>query len=126
MNIIEFDKGITKLEDLYYKLSDEKRNIYFDHLRLLSEELFYKAIDYVIDTHQGDYFPKPSEILGATTRIDNVSLANDRPQPGCEKCDYMGYILTEHATGQPTAKPCGCELGQKISKGWQQLHGDVE
>lgn len=128
MNIFEFKgikkddqlTGMDKLEAVFKPLTDEQRDIYFDRLRLLSEELFYDAVDYVIDTHKTKDFPKIGEILEASVQAGKESSGTLPDYSGirCDECNDIGYILTLHTNSQPSAHPCDCKLGEKIRQGW--------
>lgn len=121
MNIIIFKRGLDKLETVFKPLTDDARDIYFDRLRLLSEELFYTAVDYVIDTHKTRDFPKIGEILEASVQAGKESSGTLPDYSGikCNECRDIGYILTEHKDAQISARPCvECELGRRIKQGW--------
>lgn len=129
LNIFEFKgiktkddqlTGMDKLEAAFKPLTKEQLDIYFDRLRLLSPESFYRAIDYVIDVHKDTTFPKVAEILEATGHISMLASPGLPEATGikCGDCRDIGYILTEHKDAQPSARPCDCELGKKIKQGW--------
>jgi len=128
MNIFEFlgikkdDQltGMNKLEAAFKPLTNEQRDIYFDRLRLLAPETFYRAIDYVIDVHKDKTFPRVAEILEATSQASFETSAGLPDYSGikCDECNDIGYILTDHKDAQLSARPCDCELGKTIKQGW--------
>ena len=120
MNIVVFKKGLDKLEDIWKPLTDEQRDLYFDRLNLLSEDLYNKSIDYVLDTYKDKFFPKPADILEAATKVGLEGTGGLPEATGikCSTCKDIGYILTERSGGQPSACPCGCKRGEIIKEGW--------
>jgi len=128
MNIYEFKgikeddqlTGMDKLEAAFKPITKEQWDVYFDRLRLLSMELFYRAVDYIIDTHKDKGFPKVAEILEASSQAGKELPGGLPDYSGikCNMCNDIGYILTLHANSQPSACPCGCKLGEKIKQGW--------
>jgi len=128
LNIFEFKgikkegqlTGMDKLEAAFKPLTDEQRDIYFDRLRSLAPESFYRAIDYVIDVHKDKTFPRVAEILEATGHISILASPGLPEYTGikCSDCRDIGYILTKHEDAQPSARPCDCELGKTIKQGW--------
>ena len=120
MNIIEFKRGLDRLELVFKPLTVEQIDLYFDRLRFLSEELFNDSIDYILDTYKEKAFPKPADILEAATKSSSEGTGGLPDYSGirCEKCNDIGYILTDHKDSQPSARPCDCELGNRIKQGW--------
>jgi len=120
MNIIEFKRGLDRLELVFKPLTVEQIDLYFDRLRFLSEELFNESIDYVLDTYKDKAFPKPADILEAATKSSSEGTGGLPDYSGikCNMCNDIGYILTLHANSQPSACPCGCKLGETIKQGW--------
>ncbi len=120
MNVIEFKRGLDKLEAIYPPLTDEQRDLYFERLRLLSEDLYNKSIGYVLDTYKDKGFPKPADILEAATKVGMEGFPGLPEATGikCSTCKDIGYILTEHKDAQPSVRPCECERGKKIKQGW--------
>jgi len=111
---------LDKLEAIFKPLTDDQRDLYFDRLRLLSEELFNSSIDYILDTYKDKVFPKPADILEAATKASFETSPGLPDYSGikCNMCKDIGYILTLHANAQPSACPCGCKLGEKIKQEW--------
>lgn len=120
MNVIEFKRGLDKLEAIYKPLTDEQRDLYFERLRLLSEDLYNKSIGYVLDTYKDKFFPKPADILDAATKVGMEGSPGLPEATGivCRECNDIGYILTEHKEVQVSVRPCECERGKKIKQGW--------
>ena len=120
MNLIEFVRGLDRLETIYPPLTNEQRDLYFERLRLLSEYLYNKSIGYVLDTYKGKGFPKPADILEAATKVGMEGSSGLPEATGikCNTCGDGGYILTDHKNSQPSGRPCGCELGKNIRQGW--------
>ncbi|GAH37645.1 unnamed protein product [marine sediment metagenome] len=120
MNIVEFKRGLDKLELVFKPLTVEQIDLYFDRLRFLSEELYNNSIDYILDTYKDKVFPKPADFLEATTKVGLEGSPGLPEYSGikCDMCKDIGYILTLHANAQPSACPCGCKLGEKIKQGW--------
>ena len=120
MNIIEFKRGLDKLEAIFKPLTDDQRDLYFDRLNLLSEELYNKSIGYILDTYKDKWFPKPADILEAATKVGLEGTGGLPEATGivCRECNDIGYILTDHKDAQVTVRPCECELGKKIKQGW--------
>ena len=120
MNVVEFKRGLDKLEAIYKPLTDEQRDLYFDRLKLLSEELYNNSIDYILDTYKDKVFPKPADILEAATKsgLEGSPGLPEATGIKCNECRDTGYILTEHKDKQPSTHLCECELGKKIKQGW--------
>jgi len=119
MMIQEFKRGMDKLETVFRPLTGEQRDVYWDRLRLLAPDTFYRSIDYVIDIHKGKMFPQVAEILEATGHIATFSPGMpDYSGVKCAECQDIGYRMTDHKDHQPSVRPCGCELGKKIKQGW--------
>ena len=120
MNVIEFKRGLDKLEAIYKPLTDEQRDLYFERLKLLSEDLYNKSIGYVLDTYKDKVFPKPADILEAATKVGMEGSSGLPEATGikCNICRDIGYILTEHPDRQVSVRPCECERGKNIKQGW--------
>ena len=120
MNIIEFKKGLDRLELAFKPLTVEQIDLWFDRLRTLSEELYNSSIDYILDTYKDKVFPKPADILEAATKSSSEGTGGLPDYSGikCDVCRDIGYILTEHKDKQPSARPCDCKLGKIIKQGW--------
>ena len=61
MNVVVFKRGLDKLEAIYKPLTDEQRDLYFDVLERLHEDLYNKAIRYVLDTYKDKMPGKPDD-----------------------------------------------------------------
>lgn len=120
MNIIEFKRGLDRLDLAFKPLTVEQIELWFDRLRLLSEELYNNSIDYILDTYKEKAFPRPADFLEAATKSSSEGSAGLPDYSGikCDDCKDIGYILTEHKDAQPSARPCECELGKTIKQGW--------
>ena len=120
MNVIEFKRGLDKLEAIYKPLTNEQRDLYFERLKLLSEDLYNKSIGYVLDTYKDKVFPKPADILEAATKVGMEGSSGLPEATGikCNTCRDTGYILTEYPDRQPSVRPCECERGKRIRQGW--------
>lgn len=120
MNVIEFKRGLDKLEAIYKPLTDEQRDLYFERLRLLSEDLYNKSIGYVLDTYKDKVFPKPADILEAATKVGMEGSSGLPEASGikCNVCKDFIFILTDHKDSQPSARFCECESGQETKQGW--------
>lgn len=122
MNVIEFKRGIDRLEVVYKPtLTKEQCELYFERLRLLSEDLYNKSIGYVLDTYKDKGFPRPADILEAATKAGMEGPPGLPEATGikCNTCKDLGYILTEHPDKQLSVRPCECERGKKIKQGWK-------
>ena len=119
MNIVVFKRGLDKLEAIYKPLTDEQRDLYFERLKLLSEDLYNKSIGYVLDTYKDKWFPKPADILEAATKVGLEGSLGLPEATGikCSTCKDIGYILTDHKDRQPSVRPCECERGKNIKQG---------
>ena len=120
MNIIEFKKGLDRLDLAFKPLTVEQIDLWFDRLRLLSEKLYNNSIDYILDTYKDKAFPRPADFLEAATKASFEGSPGLPDYSGikCNMCKDIGYILTLHTNAQPSACPCGCKLGETIKQGW--------
>lgn len=122
MNVIEFKRGIDRLEVVYRPtLTKEQCELYFERLRLLSEDLYNKSIGYILDTYKDKGFPRPADILEAASKAGMMGSPGLPEATGivCRECNDIGYIISYHKDNQPSARPCGCERGKKIKQGWK-------
>lgn len=119
MNVVVFKRGLDKLEAIYKPLTDEQRDLYFDVLERLHEDLYNKAIGYVLDTYKDKTFPKPADILEAATKVGMEGSSGLPEATGikCNTCRDIGFIMTDHKDSQPSVRPCECERGQNIKQG---------
>ena len=120
MNVIEFKRGLDRLETIFPPLTLEQSDLYFERLKLLSEDLYNKSIGYVLDTHKDKFFPKPADILEAASKVGMEGSPGLPEATGikCNTCKDIGYMLTEHKDRQPSVRPCECERGKIIKQGW--------
>jgi len=120
MNVVVFKRGLDKLEAIYKPLTDEQRDLYFNVLERLHEDLYNKAISYILDTYKDKVFPKPADILEAATKVgmEGSSRLPEATGIKCNTCRDIGYILTEYPDRQPSVRPCECERGKNIRQGW--------
>lgn len=121
MNIIEFKKGLDRLDLAFKPLTIEQIELWFDRLRTLSEKLYNSSIDYILDTYKDKTFPKPADFLEAATKASFETSAGLPDYSGikCKECNDIGYILTDHKDAQISTRPCvECELGRRIKQGW--------
>jgi hypothetical protein len=124
MYIVNFAKQIAKLEKVFKPLDNSQKDIYWDRLQHIGDDLFADAVDYLIDTHKMKWFPTVAEALEAVVNVSK-ERAGSLPEPTakCERCDGTGYIMTDHPDSQPSGRSCDCELGEKIREGWNKHFG---
>lgn len=135
LNLEQFIDAIKDLTIIYPRINKEQLKIY--HRKFENEDYFTikKAVDFILDNHQGKGFPDVKEFYQAIDFVKDSMKWTSGPIHQCNYCDGTGYVLItkqiENHHGEMVdhefARPCDhCRLGRKIKQGWDQREKNLK
>ena len=121
INRIEFMNQLNRLQEVFSSISEDAVEEYYNKFKFFNIEIITESIDYLIERHEGDFIPKPAEILGVINEIRRQSsesyIGEDPAMPVCKECEGTGFETWIGIDGRFKAKPCTkCAKGNRIAK----------
>lgn len=122
----KFQYLMKDLEMMFSPITKGQMNKYYERLKYNDEEVFVRAVNYLMDTHPYKRFPLIQEFNHAITWCQRESPKATAKELDfdviCYKCNETGFVLSPvlHLGKEyMTAFHCECPKGQRIKVGWK-------